>query len=88
MSKSLKAYTVNFKAKVIAFADKNGPSKASKEYNIPPRTIFKWRKSSKEISELSKMQPKRLKLEGGGRKKLFNLEEDLLNWFYDMQHGI
>ncbi|KAM7373728.1 hypothetical protein PAMP_008562 [Pampus punctatissimus] len=76
-------FDVNFKERVLQYAEENSGEKTARHFDIDPKRIRYWRKQK---SELLLADKKRARLAGGGRKKVSaELERLLSEWIYSMR---
>ena len=77
-----RAYSIEFKTKVIKFAEKHSNRETGRKFKIDESMVRRWLQKKKEINEAYE-QPgpskKRLRLEGAGRKPCLSTVEDEIN---------
>uniref|UniRef100_A0A069DV30 Putative transposase n=1 Tax=Clytia hemisphaerica TaxID=252671 RepID=A0A069DV30_9CNID len=82
----LKSYSIEFKLKVIEYAEEKGNHAAGREFQVDRKSIRTWRKSKDKLLDLSAGSVSgatRKRLKGGGRKVHdANFEKILLEWVY------
>ncbi|XP_062395903.1 zinc finger protein 135-like [Sardina pilchardus] len=70
MGTKRKKYDLTFKLTVLKFAEENPGKAAARHFSLDPKRVRDWRKNKAELQRLSKIDGKRSRLPGAGRKKV------------------